>query len=44
MLETEEQDSCAEAENDWDPLNIDKAEDFQKSAKGDDGQWNISMP
>jgi hypothetical protein len=44
MLEAKEQDSCAEEETDLDSLIIDEAENSQKSAKADHGQWNISGP
>jgi hypothetical protein len=44
MLEAEEQDSYAEEEMDPDSLIIDGAENSQKSAKADHGQWNISCP
>jgi hypothetical protein len=44
MLEAEEQDSCAEEEMDPDPPILNKAENSQKSAKAEHGQWSISCP
>jgi hypothetical protein len=44
MLEVEEHDSCAEEGMNPESLIIDEAENSQKSAKADHGQWNISGP